>query len=99
MSELVRGSDNERVERVFGIQCVVDRFEVEFALRDRRSRFQRLLGDVYNVDIANAGGLRRLQDNIDVIIQPVLEECVWNTNIQSFVVVFEQLRWLEPGVV
>src|SRR6266478_6004714 len=98
MRKLVGGADNKCLKCVLRIECVVGGVEIQPSLR-RQGRLGWSLGHVDYTDIAEPGIPRGLNDNIDMIVQPILEKRVWNTYVECFVVVFDQLCRLEPGVV
>ena len=66
---------------------------------ERRSFSGRFLGDVNDVDIADARQTCSLEDNVDVIVQPILKKRVRNADIKGLVVVLDELGGLKPGVV
>ena len=74
--------------------------QIESTLRWRRDGLWRsLLGDINDIDITEARDPRRLYDDIDVIVQPILKERVRYSDIKRVVVVFDELCRLEPRVV
>src|SRR2546422_2532916 len=100
MSELIGGSDDECIKRIFGVECVIDGFKIQSTLRWWLSQLRRrFFSDVNHVDIAEACRLGSLDNDIDMVIQPFLKECVWNTDVECLRVMFDQLGWLEPCVV
>src|SRR6266850_4615983 len=100
MRKLVGGTDNEGIECVFWIKRVVDRLEIQAPLSRRsRSLEWSLFRDIDHTDITEAGVMCRLNDNVNMIVQPILEKRVRDTNVKRFVVVFDELCRFEPGVV
>ena len=99
MSELVGRTDDKRVEGVFRIQRVVDGLKIQTSLRGQFRLCRGLLDHVHHVDVSNICRSGGIKNNVDMFIEPISEEGVRNANIKSSVVLADELRGFEPGVV
>ena len=74
--------------------------QVQLALKRSTGSNDRLFfHNVNDSNITDARLLGGLDDDVKVIVKPVLKERIWNPNVERVPLVADELGWFEPSVV